>query len=140
MRFEEEVGRFIYRPPQYYNRTMLNKSTGGNGLELDLCRECYLRPCLTKGMWSDIMGVCEEAMVFNCNNNGESVYYKMVDYAEGLLGDVFGAEYVRLHEPPNCLHRLVRAQYETKMELEEEDEHPDDGLVAGATDAKDYMD
>ena len=78
-------------------------------------------------------------MVFNSNNNGESVYYKMVDYTEALLVDLFGAESVRRHEPPNCLHRLVRAQYKTKMEMEEEDDHLNDGLVEGATDAKDYM-
>ena len=131
-KFEEEIGKFIYCPPCYTNKLEERQVK-----EAELCHECYLRPCVVKGKWEDIMGFCEDVMVFE-NDDSDAMYFKMVNHVESVLVEIFGARYVRNFPPPSCVYNLVGRYHDTKREMEEE-EHPDDGFGAAAIDGKDYV-
>jgi hypothetical protein len=133
-RYKEEIGQYIYCPPCY---TQKNKK---GSVEQDLCRECLLRPCIVRGKWNDIMNFCEDIMIFE-NDDSDSMYFKMLNHAESLLVEIFGARYATTRRPPGCLFELVGNYHSVKsgMEAEVLDDHPDDDLVANATDGGDYL-
>jgi hypothetical protein len=136
--YEEEIGDFVYCPPCYNN----NKKRKEGGAEERLCHECLLRPCIVRGKWNHIMDFCEEVMVFE-NDDSEAMYFKMMNHAESILVEIFGAEYVTKQErAPGCLYELVGNYHRMKggMEGEEElqDVDPDEDLVANSVDGEEY--
>ena len=131
--YEEEIGDYIYCPP-CYNK----KNNKGHTKEEELCRECLLRPCVVRGKWNDIMEFCENVMIFE-NDDCDSMYSKMLNHAESILVDIFGADYVNSRRAPVCLYELVGRYHSVKSGMEGLDEHPDDDLVANAADTGDYL-
>ena len=126
--WEESVQQFVYRPPSYCR-------------EGELCPECLLRPCLVKGRWDDIMSFCEDTMIFE-DDDSDAMYFKMINHAESILVEVFGARYTRNHPTPPCIFELVGKYHDAKKGMDNEatdEEFPDDELVAGAVDANDYL-
>lgn len=136
--WEESVNDFVYCPPSYCTE----ERSGGNMDCKELCRECLLRPCLVKGRWDDIMSFCEDTMIFE-DDDSDAMYFKMINHAESILVDVFGARYVRNHPSPPCIFELVGKYHDTKKGLYDaensaNEEFPDDELVHGAIDCLDF--
>jgi len=132
-RFEEEVGKFVYCPPGYcVGMTVGAEDAGKKAMAMELCHECYLKPCIVRGKWHDILGFCEEVMVFETDDS-EVMHSKMLNRVDSLLVEIFGARHVRNHEPPSCVLGLLHDCLGTKVEMEEEDD-PDYELAAAAVD------
>lgn len=129
-RWEEEVEQFVYRPAAYYKKDNSDEM----GKEGDLCRECLLRPCVVKGRWDDIMSFCEDTMIFE-DDDSDAMYFKMINHAECILVDIFGARHVRNHPTPPCIFDVVGNYHDTKKGMESSEEDPDDELIAGSVDA-----
>lgn len=132
-RYEEEIGDFVYCPPCYSKK----KDEGEK-----LCHECLLRPCIVRGKWNEIMDFCEEVMIFE-NDDSEAMYFKMLNHAESILVEIFGADYVtKQQRAPGCLYELVGNYHRVKggMELDDglQEGDPDEELVANAIDAGEY--
>jgi hypothetical protein len=79
--YEEEVMDIVYRPTGSPRRTERKN---------DSCTECtqlrpgcLLRPCVVRGKWNEIMGFCEDTMVFE-NDDSVSMYFKMMTHAEAI--------------------------------------------------------
>ena len=130
-RYEEEVEKHVYRPSKYYKQLA---TKGKKGEEAPLCTQCFLRPCIVKGRWNEIMNFCEDVMVFE-NDDSDEMYFKMMNHAESIVLDVFGPRYWRNHPNPTCINELVGRYHDVKREMEEQEEQdPDEDLVAGAID------
>ena len=132
-RWEEAVQDFVYQPPLYCSKEK-------NSEEADLCRECLLRPCLVKGRWDDIMCFCEETMVFE-DDDSDAMYFKMINHAESIVVEVFGADYAGNHTTPLCVFGIVGKYHDFKRGMTEDSssqESPDDELVAGAIDGDEF--
>lgn len=136
--WEEEVGQFVFRPASYYNKISCHNNGGdpSGDEEGALCRECLLRPCLVKGRWDDIMSFCEDTMIFE-DDDSDAMYFKMMNHADSILVEVFGARHVRNHPTPLCVSALVGNYHDTKRGVEAAEEDPDDELVSGAVDGTD---
>ena len=132
--YEDEIGDFVYCPPCYNN----NKKRKEGGAEERLCHECLLRPCIVRGKWNHIMDFCEEVMVFE-NDDSEAMYFKMMNHAESIMVEVFGARYCRNNPTPACIQGVVSNYFETKAQMEEEEEDPDEDLVAESIDGADFL-
>ena len=132
-KYEEEIDKFVYCPTGY------GASLGKNNSEpiKKLCHHCFLRPCVVKEKWEDIMDFCEEDIMVFEHDDSEAMYFKMTDHLEGVLLQIFGARYTRNHAPPACVNELLSNYHGTKQEMEEE--NPDDELVAGAVDGNEYL-
>ena len=129
-RYEEEVDKTVFCPPCQPWR---EPKEGAK-----LCHECFLRPCMVKAKWNDIMGFCEDTMVFE-NDDSDVMYEKMINYAESLKVDIFGARFSRNHPLPGCVYELVGNYFAVKAQMEEAEGNPDDDLVAGSIDGTDYL-
>ncbi len=130
-RYEEEVEKHVYRPCNYYKQLA---AKGKKQEEAPLCTRCFLRPCIVKGRWNEIMEFCEDVMIFE-NDDSDEMYFKMMNHAESIVLDVFGPRYYRNHPSPTCINELVGRYHDVKREMEEEEEaDPDEDLVAGAID------
>jgi hypothetical protein len=107
--YEEEVNKMVYKPPGYPS---WDDTIEGPGIRMKkvtehkLCPECFLRPCLVKGKWNDIMGFCEDIMVFE-NDDNDWMYYKMMNHTEAIIVEIFGARYARNNPSPACVNGLV---------------------------------
>jgi hypothetical protein len=77
--------------------------------------------CVVRGKWNEIMGFCEDTMVFE-NNDSESMYFKMMNHAESIMVEVFGARYCWNNPTPACIQGVVGNYFETKAQMEEEEE------------------
>jgi hypothetical protein len=89
------------------------------------------------------MDFCEEVMIFE-NDDSKAMYFKMMKYADSILVEIFGAEYVTKQErAPGCLYELVGNYHRTKRGMEGEEElqdgNPDEDLVANSMDGEDYL-
>lgn len=134
--YEEEVMDMVYRPTGYPRRTERKKDSSTECTKL--CHECLLRPCVVRGKWNEIMGFCEDTMVFE-NDDSESMYFKMMNHAESIMVEVFGARYCRNNPTPACIQGVVGNYFETKAQMEEEEEDPDEDLVAESIDGADFL-
>ena len=142
--YEEEVNKLVYKPPGYPS---WDDTIDGPGIRMKkvtehkLCPECFLRPCLVKGKWDDIMGFCEDIMVFE-NDDSEGMYSKLTNHAESIMVEIFGAKYAAHTVAPGCVYELIGKYHNVKSGMEAEgspDEHPDDELVANAIDGGEYL-
>lgn len=125
--YEEEVDDYVFKPSDYPPK--------GSKKEHGFCHKCFLRPCIVRGKWDDIMGFCEDIMVFE-NNDSEGMYSKLMNHADSLMVEVFGAKYVASGRSPSCVYEMVGNYHSLKsgIETEEFDDDPDDALVASALD------
>ena len=131
--YEEEVGKYVYHPAQY----MSSGTNKENAREL--CHDCYLRPCLTRARWEDIVCLCKEVTVSE-NLDDDALYVKMMDRAKRLLVEIFGCGYEGNHEAPGCVGRMI-SRYHSREKMgsfEEEDSFSDDGLAEGSIDYAEY--
>jgi hypothetical protein len=138
--YEEEIGDFVYCPPCYNN----NKKRKEGGAKERLCHECLLHPCIVRGKWNHIMDFCKEVMIFE-NYDSEAVYFKMMNHAESVLVETFGAaEYVttKQERAPGCPYELVGNYHRMKSGMEGEEElqdgDRDEDLVANSIDSEEY--
>jgi hypothetical protein len=120
--YEEELDKYVFKPADY-------PPAGENPpKEHALCHKCLLRPCLVKGKWDDIMGFCEDIMVFE-NDDSKGMYSKLMNHAAHTAA-------------PGCVYELIGKYHNVKSGMEAEgspDEHPDDELVANAIDGGEYL-
>ena len=74
-------------------------------------------------------------MVFE-NNDSEGMYSKLMNHADSLMVEVFGAKYGAGGRSPSCVYKMVGNYHSLKsgIETEEFDDDPDDALVASALD------
>lgn len=144
--YEEEVDEYVYCPPCYPSSVEEEETfVGGRKKkkkkkqERRLCKECFLRPCIVKGKWNDIMGFCEDIMVFE-NDDSDGMYFKMINHVQSILVEVFGSRYARNHGVPACVNAIVGNYLTIKSEMEGEDgEDPDDELVGRSVDGTDFL-
>lgn len=131
-RYEEEIDKLVFCPPGYPGRN------NDKEREPQLCQECLLRPCMVKAKWNDIMGFCEDIMVFE-NDDSDGMYFKMINHAESIQVDLFGPRYARNNPLPNCVHQIVGNYLDVKSGMEQEGGDPDGELVSGAVDGTDFL-
>lgn len=139
-RYEEEIDKCVYCPPGYPGEKQAETFLRGEKLtDQKLCHDCLLRPCIAKGRRNDIIGFCEEIMVFESDDTSDSMWAKMIEHAETIVAGVFGSRHVRNHAPPSCVHEMVRSYVAFKSGMEEEEEeNPDHELVARSVDGADF--
>jgi hypothetical protein len=133
--YEEELDKYVFKPAGY-------PPAGENPTKQHaLCHKCLLRPCLVKGKWDDIMGFCEDIMVFE-NDDSEGMYSKLTNHAESIMVEIFGAKYAAHTAAPGCVYELIGKYHNVKSGMEAEGsphEDPDDELVANAIDGGEYL-
>jgi hypothetical protein len=81
--YEEEVMDIVYRPTGYPRRTE-RKNNSCTECTQQLCPGCLLRPCVVRGKWNEIMGFCEDTMVFE-NDDSVSMYFKTMTHTEASI-------------------------------------------------------
>ena len=87
----------------------------------------------------DIMGFCEDIMVFE-NNNSNGVRSKMLSHVESIMVEIFGPRFIsRSSSVPDCVTDVVLDYQRVKSGMEEEEEDPDKELVAGAIDRQEFL-
>lgn len=99
--YEEEIDKYVYKPTDYPSAGTTNPKQ-----QHSLCNKCFLRPCFVKGKWDDLMGFCEDIMVFE-NDDSESMYFKMLNHAEAIQVELFGVRYARNNLLPECVNEIV---------------------------------
>jgi hypothetical protein len=86
------------------------------------------------------MGFCEDTTMVFENDDSELMYFKMMNHAESIMVEVFGARYCRNNPTPACIQGVVGNYFETKAQMEEEEEEdPDEDLVAKSIDGADFL-
>jgi hypothetical protein len=90
-------------------------------------------PLHCKGKWNHIMDFCEEVMIFE-NDGSKAMYFEMMNHAESILVEIFGAEYVTKQEM-NWLVAIIgrRVEWREKRNYRMVIQ-PDKELVANSTD------
>jgi hypothetical protein len=81
------------------------------------------------------MGFCKDIMIFE-NDDSEGMYFKMLNHAEAIQVEIFGARYARNSLLPECVNKIVGKYLSVRsgMEDEEEEENPDRELIANSLD------
>jgi hypothetical protein len=69
--YEEEINKYVFKPRKY----PANGTSSNSIQQHSLCHKCFLRPCFVKGKWDDLMGFCEDIMIFENDDSGEGMYF-----------------------------------------------------------------
>lgn len=140
-RYEEEVGKMVYCPPRYGVEQEEDEGTKDNkNKEEDLCHHCLLRPCIVKAKWNDIMGFCEDTIIFE-NDDTNTMYFKVLNFVETIiLVDVFGGRFARNNPVPCCVNEMVSNYFVVQSGMDDEVVvDPDEELVERSVDGKDFL-
>jgi hypothetical protein len=81
------------------------------------------------------MGVCEDIMIFE-NDDSEGMYFKMLNHAEAIQVEIFGARYARNNLQLECVNEIVGNYLSVRSGIEDEgeEENPDRELIANSLD------
>jgi hypothetical protein len=134
--YEAELRADVYCPPCCRDENGERKWTSDS-----LCHHCLLRPCMVKMRWEDIMGYCEDCMVFE-NDNSDGIRFKITGHMESICAEIYGAEFASKYSIPSCALEVVSDYHRVKLgmdEAEEDEEDPDEELIGGAVDGAEYL-
>ena len=80
-------------------------------------------------------------MVFE-DDDSKGMYSKLMNHAESIMVEIFGAKYAAHTAAPGCVYKLIGKYHNVKSGMEAEGsphEDPDDELVANAIDGGEYL-
>lgn len=100
-KLEPAIGKFVYRPPTYYEKKPATKSSR----EPALCQHCLLRPCMVKDRWEELMSACGDDVGIFDKDQVDLIYFRMLNHAECIFVETFGPKYARTTPLPACINK-----------------------------------
>jgi hypothetical protein len=138
--FSDQIGNYVWQPEVWGNtRPNKNDPHRHSIYHRVTCEWCFLTPCIVEEKREEIFEMFDEI-----TNSGVDDKLHLYGYAHdkawAMLKEVFGPRYVRKFRMPQCLEELISQWSDLPHEERDphQEPHPDDELVAGSLDAKEY--
>lgn len=146
-KYAETLGEWVYCPPDY-GRAQLREHERTK--RWPACSKCHLYPCVTAERRQQIIRYCDSTLELSDGNKGVTeMVFDVSCLIQFMMGQLLTPQYVHsprcVYKVPECALRLaedyivenaVPDRLADFYENNDQEQHPDDELAAGAEDAE----